>query len=84
MEEAVWDPIWGALLEEEEEMEEEVKIEPKKEIIEKGVIDGEGMREYLTEHKWPVGLQEATLRSLYNIPKRYFIVGEHAVFQCCV
>ena len=38
-------------------------------------IDPEGMRAYLTRHHWPCGLQEATLRSLYNIPKRYFIVG---------
>jgi len=54
-----------------------------------GQINPEGMKEYLTKHNWPYGLQEATLKSLYNIPKRYFIVGKyiclthtHSLYLC--
>jgi hypothetical protein len=45
-------------------------------VVDEPNINEEALKEYLTRHGWPIGLQEATLKSFYKIPMRYFIIGE--------
>lgn len=44
-------------------------------------INENGLREYLTAHRWPIGMQEAVIKSLNRIPMRYFIVDDSGKYK---
>ena len=39
-------------------------------------INEGGLREFLTAHQWPVGLQDQISKSLNRLPMRYFILDD--------
>lgn len=39
-------------------------------------VNEAGARAFLTQHKWPVGLQDTFLENLKNMPIRYFICDD--------
>ena len=39
-------------------------------------INEAGMREYLSAHNWPVGLQASIGKVLQKIPMRFFIIDD--------
>lgn len=37
-------------------------------------VNEDGARNFLNEHRWPVGLQNTIIASMHKIPIRYFII----------
>lgn len=46
------------------------------------VLDHQGAVSYLTNHGWPMGLQQALLKNLERIPMRFFICDDSGSMSC--
>ena len=49
---------------------------PTHEYMAKGGFDQKAARQYLTDQNWPVGLQEAMIKSCLKMPVRFFICDD--------